>query len=146
MAEERAEGTPTHRIIWKDKEHRALCCCQKSPPAQLAGENLCLKGARNKKDAGRNLAAPYALCQETQEGLHRVPCEQAQPREASGHSNTPRKRSMPREKPREQHPCWHTAGGECFTQLRGGGKQFKRKRWASNSDITEFCDKETLSM
>lgn len=34
------------------------------PPTQLASENLCLKEARNKKDAGRNLAVPYTLCQE----------------------------------------------------------------------------------
>lgn len=65
---------------------------------------------------------------ETQEELHRVPCEQAQPTEASGqHSNTPRKKSMPREKPSEQHTFWHTAGGEHLTQLRGGGETVQEK-------------------
>lgn len=47
MTEEGSKGIPTHRAVWKDKEHGALCCCQKSPPFNWPVKVLAPKRARN---------------------------------------------------------------------------------------------------
>lgn len=135
MTEERAEGTPTHRIMWKDKEHRALCCCQKSPPLNWPVK-VCLRRARN---STKKMQEGTWLCliPSTKGKRYRKNCiesalDTGTTTEAPGHSNTPRKDHAQR-KPRQQCTFWHTARGVCFTQLRRVGNQFKRKRWANNS-------------
>lgn len=52
---------------------------------------------------------------------------------------------MPRENQDTSTP-FGTPRVECFPQLRGGGNQFKKKRWASNPERVEFSKKETLGI
>lgn len=151
VTEEGSKGIPACRAEWKDKEHGALCCCQKSPPSIRPVEVIAPKEPGIAQKGGRKepgSAVHYTLCQEqrdTERTTSGVPWTLAQPTSTTSQQNTQKRPHLEE----TRTPAHLSAGVECFTQLRVGGtssghgqasqKEFSLVKEVTKDNRTKWC-------